>query len=119
MRQNGNAVMFSARTTTGATEAHPMKGGKNTFLAQGETSSGSGAATIIIEVSNKTSPSTATSSDGLADWVTAGTITLTLGTTMTSDAFALDAPYMWVRARLSSISGTDAAVTVWKASEVS
>ncbi len=72
-----------------------------TFQASGTTSAGSGAASVSIQVSNNNS-----------DWLTAGTISLTLGTTSTSDGFAITAPWAWVRAKLDSISGTSASVTV-------
>lgn len=78
-----------------------------TFQAYGATSAGSGAATIIIEVSNIESPT----SD--ADWITAGTITLTLGTTRTTDGFVMFAGWRNVRARVSAISGTNATVSVY------
>ena len=78
---------------------------KRTFQASGFTTAGAGASTIIIEVSNLDPP-------GANDWVVAGTITLTLGTTPTSDGFVTDAPWTFVRARVSAISGTNAAVSV-------
>ncbi len=71
-----------------------------TFQASGTTSAGSGAAVVSIQVSND-----------LSNWLTAGSISLTLGTTSTSDGFAITAPWAWVRAKLDSISGTDATVT--------
>lgn len=78
---------------------------KRTFQAYGATSAGAGSATIVIEVSNVQAP-------GVNDWITAGTIVLTLSTTRTSDGFTSDAPWTWVRARVSAISGTDATVNV-------
>lgn len=85
------------------------KGGRRTFHAYGATSAGSGAATILIEVSDFTSPGTATNAQ---NWVLASTITLTLGTTRSGDGAAVDASWRWIRARVSSISGTDATVSV-------
>lgn len=92
-----------AQTATGSSQAHRPNAGIRTFSAHGTTSAGSGAATIIIEASNQNTPSV---------WITLGTITLTLGTTETADAFVSDAPYRYVRARISAISGTDATVYV-------
>lgn len=65
------------------------------------TVSGTGAvsATVVIEGSN----------DG-TNFLTLGTITLT-GTTSASDGFASTAPWQYVRARLTAISGTGAAVS--------
>jgi hypothetical protein len=80
-----------------------------TFQCYGVTSAGAGAATIVIEVSDLPLPATATS----VDWITAGTITLTLSTTRSSDGFVLNAPWRWYRARVSAISGTDATVSCY------
>lgn len=66
------------------------------------TVSGTGAvtSTVLIQVSN----------DG-TNYITAGTITLS-GTTSATDGFVLDAPWAYVRANVTAISGTSAAVTV-------
>lgn len=77
-----------------------------TFQAMGTTSSGSGSGVVVIEASNKSAPDTGTN----VDWTTLGTITLTLGTTQTNDGFVSSASWRWVRARVSSISGTGATV---------
>ena len=77
-----------------------------TFHVYGETTAGAGAATVVIEVSNVLAPATD------ADWVTAGTVTLTLGTTRTGDGFASEASWTHVRARVTAISGTGAKVSV-------
>ncbi len=107
-QQVESATLLSAHTTATAGTAKWLYGKKHTFQAKGTTSSGSGAATIIVEVSNADTPTE-------ADWITMGTITLTLGTTSTSDGFNKDAPWKWVRARVSAISGTGAAVSAWVA----
>lgn len=68
------------------------------------TVSGTGAvtATVVIEVSN----------DGVNAVTTPlGTITLS-GTTSSSDGFTTDAPWKYVRARISAVSGTGATVNV-------
>lgn len=67
--------------------------------------SGTGAvtATIVFDVSN----------DGVnACTTTLGTITLT-GTTVNSDGFTTSAPWKYVRARVTAISGTGAVVNVY------
>jgi hypothetical protein len=56
----------------------------------------------LIEVSN----------DGV-NYITMGTITLTLGTSVTSDGFAVANSYEYYRANVSAISGTGANVTVY------
>jgi hypothetical protein len=94
-------TLLSAATATGASEAHSPRGAKRTFQAKGTTSAGAGAATIKIQVSNDNS-----------NWLDLGVISLTLGTSATSDGFASDAPWFYVRANVTAISGTDASVTV-------
>lgn len=98
-----NAVNIQDAVTGVATGAnhHPWNQ-QRTFQAIGSTSAGAGAATIIIEVSNNGT-----------DFLTIGTITLTLATTASNDGFASDAPWRFVRSRVSAISGTGATVTVW------
>ena len=100
--------LLNAATATGAGSKFALSGAKHSFQAIGNTSSGVGASVIRIEVSSKELP-TADS-----DWLLAGTITLTLGTTATSDGFVIDASWKWVRGNISSISGTGATVTLWK-----
>lgn len=114
MRRITSVKMLDAVTATGASARMFMNDEKATFMAAGETSAGAGAATIRIEVSNVARPSTATSGDGYADWIIAGTITLTLATTASVDGFAIDAAWRWCRANITAISGTDATVTVTK-----
>lgn len=69
------------------------------------TVSGTGAvtATIVLEVSNDNTY-----------WVSTvlGTITLS-GTTSSSDGFTTSAPWKYVRARVTAISGTGATVQVY------
>lgn len=89
--------------TAAVTSAELLLGTDNkTFQAKGTTTAGVGAATVIIEVTNDTT----------WPWITLGTITLTLGTVATSDGLAMLAGWKYVRARLSAISGTGAAVSV-------
>lgn len=73
------------------------------FDAYGSTSSGSGAAQILIQVSNTNLSAT---------FKTAVTIDLTLGTTVTSDGYYVEGEWAYVRAKVASISGTGASVTV-------
>lgn len=77
---------------------------KRVFQATGTTSAGAGAATIAVEVSE-------TGADN--EWITLGTITLTLGTTVTTDGFASDAAWTYVRGNVTAISGTDATVNLY------
>ena len=75
---------------------------QHSFQAVGNTSASTGAATILIEVSNNGS-----------NYITLGTIMLTLGTTVTSDGFAVANTWEYYRANISSISGTGAVVSVF------
>jgi hypothetical protein len=102
----GSVALLTAATTTSSGEAMSIRCDNRTFQAMGTTTAGSGAAAIVIEASNKTTPVTGTN----VDWTTLGTISLTLGTTQTNDGFVSYAAWRWVRARVSSISGTNASV---------
>lgn len=95
--------LLSQSIATGAGEIKRPRVIKKTFQARGKTTAGAGAATIIIEASDFDNP-------GTGDWVTLGTITLTLSATNSSDGFTSDGPWKYVRARISAISGTNAAI---------
>ena len=102
-------ALLTNATTTGAGDLwHPRDTTAyatykyHSFQAVGETSAGSGAATVLIQVSN----------DGV-NFLTMGTITLTLGTAVTSDGFAAANTWEYYRANVSAISGTDATVSVF------
>mgnify|MGYP003658011890 FL=1 len=75
---------------------------QHSFQAKGTVASTTGAAVILIEVSN----------DG-TNYITLGTITLVLGTVATSDGFACANSWEYYRANVSSISGATATVTVY------
>jgi hypothetical protein len=100
-QSQGVVALLTASTTTETGSTHIPNHKQRTFDANGTTTAGAGAATILIEGSN----------EGIANtWITIGTITLTLGTTKTADGFTTDAPWKFVRARVSAISGTNASV---------
>lgn len=101
--------LLTNATTTETGERHSPRCVNRTFQGMGTTSSGAGSASIVIEASDKAIP--VDSSNG--DWTTLGTITLTLGTTQTNDGFVSYASWRWVRARVSAISGTGAAVNAY------
>jgi hypothetical protein len=110
MPENKAGLILTDATTTTRGKKYQLHGSKHSFMGYGTTTAGAGAATIIIEVSNVDAPAASTD----VDWKTAGTITLTLGTTQTNDAFTIDAPYKWCRAQVTAISGTNASVNVAK-----
>jgi hypothetical protein len=103
------------RILNGATAAGTIGAGASTSIgeggiviieAYGTTTTGTGSAIIEIQVSNNNSV-----------WQTAGTINLNLGITQTSEKFAMDQSWLgwlYVRAKLVSISGTGASVSAYK-----
>ncbi len=99
------ATMLNAVIVTGAGSGFRFPSLAKTFQASGTTSAGSGSATVLIEVSDVDSP-------GANDWITLGTIVLTLGTTNLGEGFATSVKWKWFRARVSAISGTNATVSV-------
>jgi hypothetical protein len=74
-----------------------------TFQATGSVSTSTGAATVKIQVSNNNT-----------NWIDLGTITLTLGTTATTDGFSSNATWEYVRAYIATggVTGTNGTVTV-------
>lgn len=70
------------------------------FQATGTTTSGTGAATVAIQVSANNT-----------DWLSLGTISLSLSTTAATDGFAATGNWPYVRSNVTAISGTGAKVT--------
>jgi hypothetical protein len=79
-----------------------MWGARHAFQATGLTVSGSGSAIVAVQVSNDN-----------VNWLTAGTITLTLSSSATTDGFVIDAGWRYVRGNVTAISGTGANTTLW------
>lgn len=102
IRKVGVTPLLKNATATGAGEQKEPWHTNRTFEAYGTTSAGAGAAEVVIEVRN----------DENSAWLTMGTISLTLATTVASDGFTSNRAWRYVRARVSSISGTDATVSV-------
>ena len=74
-----------------------------TFQMYGTTTAGAGSAVVTIQGSNI---------DNTNAFITLGTITLTLGTTLVADGLTTTAPWKYVRANVSTITGTGAVVQV-------
>lgn len=89
-------------STTGAGSAQQGYGPKMSFQLVGKVASGVGAAIAQIEASN----------DG-ANWKSIGVLSLTLGTTDTSDVLGLDAAYEYIRGNLTSVSGTTPTISLF------
>ncbi len=99
-------TILSAAITTDTGTGYRIRHSLKSVQAWGLTTAGAGAATIDIEGSY----------DGTY-YVRLFTITLTLATTVTfaannTDGYTINAPWLYVRARVTAISGTNAAVTV-------
>lgn len=94
-------TFLSGATATGASGSIQPNNRNKVFQAYGAVSASTGAATIVIEGSIDDS-----------NWETVDTLSLTLGTSVTSDFGTDSASWKHVRARVSAISGTNAAVTV-------
>lgn len=95
-------TLLSGVTTTGAGAAVNNQSGVKTYQAYGKTTAGAGSAVIAVQGS----------SDG-ASWDTIGTITLTLtNTANVSDAFSSDDRYPLIRGNVTTLTGTNAAVTL-------
>ena len=93
------------KTATGADRVVNNSVPNTTFQAHGATTDGAGAAVIAIQANN-------ISADAAnALWVTLGTISLTLSTTQATDGFSVNASWDFVRANVTSISGTGASVS--------
>ena len=97
---NTMLILTDAAATGAGSSVDIREDGRTTVQVYGSTASGTGAATVDIEVGN---------ASGI--WITAGTITLSLSTTPSSDGFALDARWSMIRANVISISGTGAKVS--------
>jgi hypothetical protein len=103
----GPTELISAAIVTGAGASFEVNrridgDSQRVFQAKGTTSAGAGAATVLVQVSCNNS-----------DWITLGTITLTLGTVSTSDGLASSASWPYVRGNITAISGTTATVTLY------
>lgn len=96
-------VTFASGAVTGATSSEPKYKDSpwSTFQAIVTGTSGAVTATVVVDGSN----------DGV-NWCSTpiGTITLS-GTISASDGFTTVAPWKFVRARITAISGTNATVT--------
>jgi hypothetical protein len=102
-------ILLNAATTTGAGPAWQERDtipkytyGYRSFQAKGSVASSTGAATVEIQVSQ----------DG-TNYITLGTITLSLTTAESSDGFAAANSWEHYRANLTSITGSTATVTVY------
>ncbi len=99
---NSYFVMQSSVTASAGSGRFAPTSSKVSFQADGRTSTGAGAATVVIYASN----------DGTS-FVTIGTITLTLSTTVTSDGFTSDSAWRFYKSSVTAISGTNAVASAF------
>lgn len=100
--KSGRVTDLLQGATTTTTGDWKYKDAPNSTTQATVTGTGAVTATVVIDVSN----------DGVNAIATAlGTITLS-GTTSSSDGFVTNAPWKYVRARVTAISGTGATVNV-------
>jgi hypothetical protein len=111
---NISGPVFTA-TATGAGGRCKMHGPSAVIVVSGETSAGAGAATVVVQASAHNDPDfDATSGDDAAHWFELGTVTLTLGTTVTADKLLVqNAHWSWLRFNVTAISGTGGTVTAY------
>jgi hypothetical protein len=107
-----NDKLLDAVIVTGAGEARELRSRNSTFQATVVADSGVAAAVVTIEVSDDKVATGA----AVTNWLTAGTITLS-GTSTATDGFVIEAAWRYVRAHVTSISGTNSAVTATIATE--
>ena len=98
--------MLTSAIATGSSSVLQPVQGRGTFQCQGLVSASTGASVITLEGSNFNSAVT-------ADWIVVVTSTLTLATTSSSAGGTYLADWKYLRARVNSISGTNATVNCY------
>lgn len=101
MNKVATQALLSAATSTGAGTSFEPAGISRSFQLTGAVSSSTGSATVDVEVSN----------DG-TNFITLGTISLSLTTSTSSDGFVSTTAWRYVRGNVTAISGTGASVTL-------
>lgn len=98
---NTLVTLLDATVTTGAGDAVANVSAPKTYQVSGLTSAGVGSAIVVVEGSNDNN-----------SWNTIGTVTLTLGTSITSDSFLSNDRFVYVRGNVTTLTGTDATVSL-------
>jgi expansin (peptidoglycan-binding protein) len=99
--RNVSRTLLSNVIATGASASVNLYSSRFTLQSSGTVTANSGAATILCEVSNDN-----------VNWTSLGNVSLTLGTVSTNNTITVDAKFVWVRANVTAISGTNATVSV-------
>ena len=96
-----SAEMLSGVLVTGPGDKFEMSRNKKVFQLTGFVSTSTGAATVEVQGSLDAS-----------NWEVLDTLTLTLGTAVTSDSGVDNDAWKFIRGEVTTISGTDAEVTL-------
>ena len=107
MGQAKTDTLLSAVLVTGAGNASKPLGLNKSFQAIGSVTAATGAATIDIEFSND-----------CVNYQVMDTLSLTLGTAVTSDYYENNYAWKCVRGNVKTISGTNASVTLIMAGQL-
>jgi glutamate 5-kinase len=91
-------------SATGAGDAFHNIAGMKTYQAAASTTAGTGTAVVVIQGSNDASCTTC--------WDPVGTVTLSLTTTTVSSSFNSDDRHAWIRANVTTLSGSTPTVSV-------
>lgn len=94
--------LLDSATTTATGTPIRMPAGTASYEIEGATTAGAGTATVVIEVTN-----------GGEAWLTLDTLSLTLSTTPSAAGGAVVAPWAYIRARVTAITGTGATVSTY------
>jgi hypothetical protein len=97
-------ALLSGAATTGAGTAFHNIAGMKTYQAAASTTAGTGTAVVVIQGSNDASCTTC--------WDTVGTVSLSLTTTTVSSSFNSDDRHAWIRANVTTLSGSTPTVSV-------
>lgn len=100
------AILLNGVLATGAGSIQKPQKKDKLFQLTGFVSASTGSAVVVVEGTL----------DGV-NFVTIDTLTLTLGTAITSDSGADSDPWITVRGRVTTLTGTDAEVTLTMSSE--
>ena len=95
-------TLIDAATALGAGRKRAAKKGRRSFQAVGSTSAGAGTADVKVQGSN----------DGV-NWLDIATISLVLGVTEVSDGQTYDNTWGFIRGNVTTLTGTNAAVSLF------
>jgi hypothetical protein len=104
--ETASVLFMSAKTTTGYSDPVQPRDTQKSVQVYGTTSAGAGAVLVRLQVSNFTTPVLTTD----ADWTTLADLSLILGTTQVNKVLTDIGAYRHLRAKVVSISGTNAQV---------